>query len=214
MSAAQRTGRVASAQMPAGITHDVRRATAADVPEVARVLARAFLDDPVATWACPADRRRLRVNARFFLFRTRQLLRQDQVYTTTGVAGAALWALPDRWRTTPRDALGLAPLAPLWGWRLPRVVRGMSRIEHDHPDAPPHFHLAVLGTDPSRQGEGIGSALLGPVLELCDRDNVPAYLESSKERNIAFYARHGFRVTGELVLPKGPPVWPMWRDAR
>jgi len=200
--------------MPAGTTHDVRKATAADVPDVARVLARAFLDDPVATWSCPADRRRLRVNARFFLFRTRQLLRQEQVYTTSGLAGAALWALPDRWRTTPRDALGLAPLAPLWGWRLPRVVRGMSRIEHAHPDAPPHFHLAVLGTDPSRQGEGIGSALLAPVLELCERDNVPAYLESSKESNIAFYARHGFRVTGELVLPKGPPVWPMWREAR
>jgi ribosomal protein S18 acetylase RimI-like enzyme len=200
--------------MPTGTAHDVRKATAADVPELARMLGRAFLDDPVATWACPADRRRLRVNARFFAFRTRQLLRQDQVYTTTGVAGAALWALPDRWRTTARDALALAPLAPLWGWRVPRVVRGMSRIERAHPDTPPHFHLAVLGTDPSRQGEGIGSALLAPVLELCDRDAVPAYLESSKERNIDFYGRHGFRVTGELLLPKGPPVWPMWRDAR
>ena len=43
---------------------------------------------------------------------------------------------------------------------------------------------------------------------------IPAYLESSKERNIAFYARHGFRVTREVTLPKGPPVWLMWRDPR
>jgi hypothetical protein len=54
--------------------------------------------------------------------------------------------------------------------------------------------------------------MLEPVLKQCDADGIAAYLESSKERNIDFYARHGFRVTGELRLPRGPTVWPMWRD--
>ena len=200
--------------MPAATAHEVRKATAADVPALGRMLARAFLDDPVARWSCPSDRRRPRTNARFFAVRTRQLLGQEQVYTTGDGSGAALWALPDRWRMSPRDLLGLAPLVPAWGRRLPRVLRGLSRVEHAHPETPPHFHLAVLGTDPLRQGQGIGSALLSPVLALCDHDHVPAYLESSKESNIAFYARHGFRVTAELRLPKGPPVWPMWRAPR
>jgi ribosomal protein S18 acetylase RimI-like enzyme len=195
-------------------THEVRRATAADVPALGRVLARAFLDDPVAMWSCPKERRRLRLNERFFSFRLRQLLGQDQVYTTHDSSGAALWALPDRWRMTPRDALGLLPMVPALGRRVPRVIRGLVRLEEAHPKSPPHFHLAVLGTEPARQGEGIGSALLQPVLELCDRDHVPAYLESSKEDNIAFYSRHGFRVTGELRMPQGPPVWPMWRSPR
>jgi hypothetical protein len=56
--------------------------------------------------------------------------------------------------------------------------------------------------------------MLRPVLEQCDSDGVAAYLESSKERNIDFYARHGFRVTRELRLPRGPRVWPMWREPR
>ncbi len=43
-----------------------------------------------------------------------------------------------------------------------------------------------------------------PVLEQCDRDGVGAFLESSKERNIDFYARHGFKVLRELRLPRGP----------
>ncbi len=200
--------------VPAATSHEVRRATTADVPALGRVLARAFLEDPVARWSCPSDRRRPRVNERFFAVRLGQLLGQEQVYTTPDGAGAAVWALPDRWRTTPGDLLALAPLIPAWSWRLPRVIRGLLRVEHAHPETPPHFHLAVLGTEPSRQGEGIGSALLAPVLELCDRDHVPAYLESSRESNIAFYARHGFRVTGEIELPKGPPVWPMWRPPR
>jgi GNAT superfamily N-acetyltransferase len=200
--------------VPAATIHEVRKATAADVPALGRMLARAFLDDPVACWSCPSDRRRPRTNERFFDVRMRQLLGQEQVYTTGDGSGAALWALPDRWRMSPRDLLGLAPLVPAWGRRLPRVLRGLSRVEHAHPETPPHFHLAVLGTDPLRQGQGIGSALLSPVLALCDHDNVPAYLESSKESNIAFYARHGFRVTDELRLPKGPPVWSMWRAPR
>jgi ribosomal protein S18 acetylase RimI-like enzyme len=200
--------------VPAATAHEVRKATAADVPALGRVLARAFFDDPVACWSFPSDRRRPRANERFFGARTRQLLSQEQIYTTADVSGAALWALPDRWRLRPRDLLGLAPLVPTCGRRLRRVLRGLSQVEHAHPETPPHFHLAVLGTDPARQGEGIGSALLAPVLELCDRDHVPAYLESSKERNIAFYARHGFRVTDELRLPKGPPVWLMWRAPR
>jgi hypothetical protein len=56
--------------------------------------------------------------------------------------------------------------------------------------------------------------VLGPVLEQCDADGVGAYLESSKERNIDFYARHGFRVTGEIQLLRGPTMWKMWRDPR
>jgi hypothetical protein len=43
---------------------------------------------------------------------------------------------------------------------------------------------------------------------------VPAYLETGTERNVAFYTRHGFKVIEELHLPKGPPVWLMWRDPR
>jgi hypothetical protein len=50
------------------------------------------------------------------------------------------------------------------------------------------------------------------VLERCDRDGIGAYLESSKPRNLDFYARFGFRSTGELSLPYGPKMWPMWRE--
>ena len=72
----------------------------------------------------------------------------------------------------------------------------------------------MLGTDPPAQGRGLGSAVLRPGLELCDREGLPAYLESSKESNVGFYARFGFRVTEEVRMPgDGPSVWLMWRDA-
>lgn len=79
----------------------------------------------------------------------------------------------------------------------------------------PHWYLATLGTAPERQGRGVGSTLLATVLDRLDEEGLPAYLESSKERNVAFYARHRFEVVRELVVPHGGPrLWLMWREPR
>jgi ribosomal protein S18 acetylase RimI-like enzyme len=197
-----------------GRRHAVRAAEPVERAELAAMLARSFHDDPVMSWFFPDSGRRLGQSRRFFAMRLRQLLPQGETYTVDGTTGAAIWALPERWRLGVWEDLriGLA-LLPALGRRVGVAVRGVELIERAHP-ADPHYYLAVLGTDPTAQGQGIGSALLQPVLETCDRDEIPAYLESSKERNIDFYARHGFRVTGELTLPEGPPVWSMWRDPR
>jgi hypothetical protein len=54
------------------------------------------------------------------------------------------------------------------------------------------------------------------VLERCDGERVPAFLESSNPRNIPFYERQGFVVTKRLDrLPGGAPLLTqMWREPR
>ncbi len=195
---------------------EVRRATAADVSALARMLARAFFDDPVASWAWRADALREKAFERFQVVRLRQLLGDEEVWTTADLSAAALWAPPRRWRQTWRETAQFtrAFAHPRLLARLPLVAYGWHRLELAHPPRPHHWYLAVLGTDPAAQGQGLGSAVLRPVLEQCDSDGVGAYLESSKERNIDFYARHGFRVTDELGLLRGPRMWGMWRDPR
>jgi GNAT superfamily N-acetyltransferase len=190
----------------------VRPATADDVRPLSRSLARAFDDDPVMGFLFPSDGRRPDQLTRFFGYEVKARL--GTVWTVDGQAGAAVWAAPDRWRTSPGEVVrGLPFFLRLFGRRLPTALRLLSLIERHHPDEP-HWYLAVLGTDPDHQGTGVGSALLGPVLDRCDEQGLPAYLESSKESNLAFYARHGFAVRTELRLPGGPPVWPMWRGPR
>ena len=66
---------------------------------------------------------------------------------------------------------------------------------------------------PSVQRGGLGSLLVRVVLERCDREGIPVFLINTKERNLAFYGRHGFAVVARVELPDGgPPVWPMWRE--
>jgi ribosomal protein S18 acetylase RimI-like enzyme len=106
-------------------------------------------------------------------------------------------------------------LLPALGLTGLRRLTALAEVDAHHPREP-HWYLAVLGTDPAHQGRGFGSAVMEPVLARADEEGLGCYLESSKESNVAFYARHGFRVTQELDLAKGagPRLWLMWRDPR
>jgi ribosomal protein S18 acetylase RimI-like enzyme len=188
----------------------VRIATAADVPALAGVLARAFHDDPVSLFTNPLAASRERRLRFFFAGRLRTLVGEELCFCTADRTGAALWAPPDGWHVPPREGLRTVRLA---NRRAPLVMAGFARMERLHPREP-HFYLSSLGVVPEAQGRGLGSALMRPMLERCDREGVGAYLESSKESNVAFYGRHGFRVTGEMRFPRGPRLWLMWRDPR
>lgn len=192
----------------------VRKATYADVDVVSRSLARAFEDDPVMEWLFPLSvRNRLDRLRRFFtLDMAKWNLRHDETWTTPELTGGALWAPPGKWKLSTADVMRSMPtMARLLGPRLPVALQGLNQVERNHPHEP-HYYLAILGTDPAHQGKGVGGALLAPVLDRCDAEGLGAYLESSKERNVPYYRRFGFEVTKELPLPKGPPVWLMWRD--
>jgi ribosomal protein S18 acetylase RimI-like enzyme len=177
------------------------------------MLARAFHDDPVTAWFMRNEARRPMYAARFFAWQLHRLLGQGQVHVADNRGAAAVWALPGQWRESNWQALRLfVALVPALMTHLPVAARGVERVEQRHPPEP-HLYLAVLGTDPPAQGRGLGSAVLAPGLELCDREGLPAYLESSKESNVRFYSRFGFRVTEEVRMPgDGPKVWLMWRD--
>jgi len=192
-----------------------RRARAADIPALAAMLARAFLDDPVASFAWRPDALRFGALERFQAVRLRQLMADEEVWTSPDLTCAALWAAPGHWRSSLRETAELVPCFghPRLIGRMPLVAAAWMELERRHPRHP-HYYLAVLGTDPAHQGRGLGSAVMAPVLEQCDRDGVGAFLESSKERNVDFYARHGFRVVEQIKLLRGPRMWKMWRDPR
>lgn len=194
----------------------VRVANKEDIDAIAASLSRAFVDDPVWEYLLPDAASRPKRLVRYFVTAMRlQHVPHSSSYTNTARAGAALWDPPGHWRMSPSQFLRGGPgFVRSFGKRTTSAIRTLSVIEKRHPAAPPHYYLAILGTDPDHQGKGVGSSLLRPVLDKCDNDGAGAYLESSKESNIAFYSRHGFEVTGEIRLPGGPLVWPMWRNPR
>lgn len=197
---------------------DVRPARRSDVPALARALGRAFYDDPVMTWMQPDAGRRSAALAGFFGAMTRYHFLSGggaEVATAeSGIGAAALWDPPGRWHHSSREQVAMLPA-------VIRAFRGhlgagralTEAMQAVHPEEP-HWYLAIIGSDPTVRGSGCGHALMRSRLDRCDAEHAPAYLESSNPDNIAYYNRFGFEVTGEIVMPDGPTLWPMWRQPR
>ena len=192
-----------------------RAATWADADPLAATLARAFSDDPLICFILKNEATRQASMPRLFKLLFKLGLPHGACDVTDGYEAAALWRPPGAWEipwwqyiTNGKAFLGIFGLG---GAR--HVTWAMDVIEKRHPHEP-HWYLQAIGTDPAQQGKGYGGVVIRRQLATADAAGMPCYLESSKESNIPIYSSFGFKVTGEIKLPNGPTLYPMWRAAR
>jgi GNAT superfamily N-acetyltransferase len=197
----------------------IRPATMADREPLVGALASAFSNDPLFTWlagAGPDKPLEPKMRVLFDAFAKLDLARSDHlIFTDEERTGAAVWKAPNKWKMPTGDMLRSFPsIVRAFGAKAPRMIGALTAIEKVHPKEE-HYYLEALGTRQDRQSKGVGSAVIGHMLERCDAEGMPAYLESSNLRNVPFYARHGFEPTGEIAVGKGAPtVTAMWREPR
>lgn len=176
------------------------------------VFTLAFVDDPVLRWVM-ADGSLYLANlgaAQFAL--GGRALQHGTGHCLDDFSAAAFWLPPGV--GVDEEAMGAVIERVVTdekkGADLMGVVEQMGSF-HPHE---PHWYLAVLGVDVNRQGKGLGSILMKHALARVDAERMPAYLESSNQRNIPFYERHGFEVIGRIQSGTSPVVTPMLRPAR
>ena len=198
---------------------DVQDARLEDAETLVTISAAAFHDDPVMCWAFPDPDIRLAQLDSIFRGFVRDYLPDRGTVHVLDSGCVTFWRKPD-------FVYGSAPPADGGGGAdaideglfpadvLERLIALDAAMAAAHPHDRHHWYLNVIGTRPERQGTGLGARTMAPVLALCDADGLPAYLESSNPRNMTLYRRHGFEQTGEIPLPKGPSLYPMWREPR
>ncbi len=192
-------------------TIPIKTATTADVDQAIAVVVLAFSADPIARWVYPDPHQYLTHFPDFVRIFGGKAFEQQTASYVAGFSGAALWLPP-----------GIQPeeetLVPLLQRTVPEhlqeeVFSMLEQMGTYHPDEP-HWYLPLIGVDPSKQRQGLGSALMQHALLPCDRDRKRAYLESTNPENISLYERHGFEVLGTIQVGSSPPMFPMVRQPR
>ncbi len=193
------------------MTLDVHAASDAERQAVIAVITLAIANDPMARWAFPDPAAYLAVmpevaealGGRSFEHRTAHLI--------PGGRAAAMWLPPG----VDPDTERLEELAEQHARkdRFNDMMRVFEQMDAFHP-IEPCWYLPLIGVDPAYQGQGYGSALLRYALDRCDREGIPAYVESSNSRTVSLYERHGFEIIGAIQEGTSPTLVPMLRRPR
>jgi GNAT superfamily N-acetyltransferase len=198
---------------------EVARIQRGEQPAVIGALARAFYDDPLFGFFVPNLAKQSKAMVAFMSSGVKDACPYDDVWVAHAdgkVACAAVWLPPGTYpRTFRRELMSYVRTLPVFvqtGKRIGRAFALLNAVDKAHHEIhEPHYYLAILGSDPMFQRTGAGTATLAPVLERCDTEGLHAYLETQKEENIAYYARHRFDVVQKIELPGSPPVWTLLR---
>jgi ribosomal protein S18 acetylase RimI-like enzyme len=189
----------------------VRVAARADQPGIISVLTLAFADDPACRRLYPDPSQYMNFFPEFVRLYGGRAFDHGGAYFVEGHSGAALWIPPGV--HTDDEALEQLLERSVEDAAKPELFDVYSAMKRHHPKEP-HWFLPLIGIDPYMQGQGHGMTLMSYGLTACDRDHMPAYLDSTHPRNIPFYERLGFELLATIQIGGHPPVYPMLRQPR
>ena len=189
----------------------VKTGTRSDEASVVAAIVLAFSTDPLARWCWPDPHEYLTHMSRFTIDYGGKAFEHESAYYIDGFLGGALWLPPDV--HPDEDAVVALVQNTVAADKQEDLFGLLERMGNYHPEES-HWFLPLIGVDSIHQGKGFGSALMEQGLLRCDRDSIPAYLESSNPRNISLYERHGFEVLDTFQVGSTPPVSPMLRESR
>ncbi len=173
-------------------------------------LVSAFTDDPVMRWLFPEPQQYVTHFPELLSAFGSKAFDEQSAWRLGEFSAVALWLPPN--------------VEPDGDTIMTVLTEGVSRDKHEnmlsildqmevgHPTYP-HWYLPWFGVERTLQGRGIGAQLMTACLDIVDASHLPEYLETTNPRNITFYERHGFEVTGVAQAGAFPPVTFMLRAA-
>ena len=189
----------------------IRSAAPSDQDHIISVLALAFSTDPGARWTYPDPHKYLRYFPGIIRAFGGRAFEHGTAHYVDGYLGAALWLPPS---VQPREDEMMALMQRTISETTLADFRSVIEKSGRYRPAEPHWYLPLAGVDPAHQSSGFGSALMEHALTTCDREQKLAFLESTNERNVAFYKRHGFEVLGTVQVGSSPTGYSMLRRPR
>ena len=185
----------------------IRKMTEADLPEIADILARSFVGNPVYNYVAPAEVLEA-FTLEFLTFRLRVGLHYDAAYITEDKKGVAVWLAPGQ--GINQELLttlgGMAALQKI-GMEGIQKFQGFAQFSgmKEAELAPmPHYLLSPFGVAPEMQGQGIGGALLRAQLDIFDKNGDVCFIDTQTDENESMYHHFGFETIFKGFIPNTP----------
>ena len=195
----------------------IARPATRDDREVAVLsIVRAFAADPLVRWFFPDDGTYVQRASTFFGLLFDGRVDDGNVHVAGDGAAVSMWDPPGggsiaqaeldrRWDTEFEPGAGPGERERLEAYEA--AADAMMPPERElvprrpgHRSGPP-----TAGTGQRRDRAGARARR--------SRSGLGAFLETGAPENLAFYARAGFEVTDEVVLPDGPTLWGLQRSS-
>jgi GNAT superfamily N-acetyltransferase len=201
--------------------HRLWRLTEPDAEEVGRLLARAFVDEPIFVAALPDRADRARLCPPLFAANVRHAYRFGEVLAVGATLGkplgVAYWVPRPEPDLTPQVAaeLGFTALQSEWEPVLTRMGELEAEGSRSLAGLPePWRYLGAIGVEPDQQRQGLGAALLGRVLADAAATGVPVGLVTDRAENLPFYRRAGLVLVAQKTTADGALSWWSFRTPR
>jgi ribosomal protein S18 acetylase RimI-like enzyme len=184
-----------------------------ELERAARLLERAFADDPLMLYVLPNAKEREKRARWYYDANVKHAALFGEVWATPEFEGVATWLSPSKeshWSFNKLRQSGMWRIAEKLGVRASqRFMRSMN-FDIPHEDEL-YWYLLLIGVEPEKHGQGIGSKLMTPMLARADSERSAIRLETNDERNLPFYRKHGFELIFEGHVPNGPGLWALRR---
>ena len=169
------------------------KAQSKDRPFITHLLAQCFDDNKSVNYIIPQDRRRPGRLLRLMEYSFDYCQLHGNIFLSDDRQGCALVVYPHKKKPSLRSTLlDLRLITTCIGLtNLRKTLQREVLLKKLHP-RDPFCYLWFIGVSTNAQQQGTGSALLREILEQCDSEALPVYLETSLERNVPWYERFGF----------------------
>jgi GNAT superfamily N-acetyltransferase len=180
-----------------------------DQAKTLATLVSAFRADPVERWLYPDEHDYDEFFPAFVAAFGGAAFAHDTVWQRDDFAAVALWLTPGS--EPDADEIVRVLMTTVDEARHGDTLAAVEQMDAAHPRYP-HWYLPWFGVEASAQGSGLGGRLMVDCLNVVDETGLPAYLETPNLRTVAFYERHGFRVTGSTRTVDCPVITFMLRN--
>jgi ribosomal protein S18 acetylase RimI-like enzyme len=200
-------------------TNSLYRLTPRDALRAGEAMADAFVDDPVWRRLFEGESGLERKYQAFFEVPIRHCLKYGQVLATSENLEGIAACVPGEYaditfrRILRSGALGSAMRMGMTAGRRMADLRVLPADRAENTGGRPHAYLLLLGVRTRYRGRGLGGSLLRTLIEDCDGQGLPIYLDTETEDNVRFYEHFGFRLIKRITLENlRLPMWEMMRE--